>query len=97
MNINQVVGEYQRKEAMIIKYLHKVHNLDKHFKCFEIVYVAIGDNYQEDLLSKLDITKKPSHNTTVIQETLDASSTLKKEFNTIDVAHTLNLIALIMC
>lgn len=41
---NQVASEYQIKEAILIKYLNKVHNLAKHFKFFQILYVPREHN-----------------------------------------------------
>lgn len=75
MIANQVASEYQTKEAILIKYLNKVHNLAKNFKFFQILYVPREHIAQEDLLLKLDIIKKPSYNMIVVQETLYTPNT----------------------
>lgn len=47
----------------------------KKFKSFEIVHVLHGENVCANLLEKLSNTKKLGLNRTLIQETLDISST----------------------
>ena len=59
---NQVVGEYQAKEPLLIRYILKVQSLSKWFISFKVKYVPGEQNFRADLLSKLATTKTKGYN-----------------------------------
>lgn len=63
------------KEAQLAKYLKRVHELVKHFRFFDIIYLPRVKNIQDDLLSKLIGTKNLLHDRTIIKDTIVAPST----------------------
>ncbi|GAU44771.1 hypothetical protein TSUD_138830 [Trifolium subterraneum] len=76
---NQVSGKFQTKDPQLAKYLEKVKGMAKQFTMFELTYVPREQNAREDILAKLDSTKKPGNHHTVIQETLKSPSTNEAE------------------
>lgn len=62
-----------------------------------IVFLPRKNNSRANLISKLASTKRPDHNRIVIQETLIASNTEKKEVNTIYVTRASNWMTPIIC
>ena len=76
--VSQVQGEFQTKEEQLVKYLTKVGLLKERFDSFEIEHIPRDKNERADLLAKLESTKKPGYNQSVIQET-DQQPTIEVE------------------
>jgi ribonuclease HI len=73
--ISQITGEYQTKDAQLIKYLAKLQDLARRFIFFEAVYVPREQHSRADLLAKLASTKRLGNNRTVIQEVVTMPNT----------------------
>ncbi|XP_061360638.1 uncharacterized protein LOC133304610 [Gastrolobium bilobum] len=68
--IAQVQGNYQEKEALMIKYLEKVRLLLTEFQSFKMEHIPREQNSRADILSKLASTKGPGNNRSVIQQSV---------------------------
>lgn len=72
---NQVSGQYQTKEPLMIKYLHKLHNLSSCFLSFKVEHIPHEHNLKAYILSKLATSKVVGFDRTVIQETAASRDT----------------------
>src|ERR1044072_9132711 len=86
--INQIQGEYQTKDDMLLKSLSQVQNLCLKFLQVKFEHVPRERNSRADLLAKLASTKKPGCNKTVIQEIITLPSVNLIAVHNIEVSGT---------
>ncbi|XP_058784353.1 uncharacterized protein LOC131659137 [Vicia villosa] len=70
----QVIGDYQAKNELLIRYLAMVKEKIKNFAQAKVEHVPREHNTRADILSKLASTRKKESNKSVIQETLPRPS-----------------------
>ncbi|XP_068504234.1 uncharacterized protein [Phaseolus vulgaris] len=65
--VGQVNGEFEVKEPMLQRYYHATKNNIARFSKAPLEHIPREDNKRADILSKLSVTKKKSHQRSVIQ------------------------------
>ena len=86
--INQIQGEYQTKDEMLLKYLTQVQNLCLKFLQVKFEHVPRERNARANLLAKLASTKKSGNNKTVIQETISRPSINLVRIHNVETSET---------
>lgn len=77
---SQIKGDFQKKNALLLKYIQRALKLIKGFTKFEVSHIPWKEKAIADLLARLARTKDPGLNRTVIQETFEAPSIKMEEF-----------------
>jgi len=65
--VGQVNGELEVKEPLLQRYYHAAKNNIARFRKAPLEHMPREDNKKVDILSKLSVTKKKSHQRSVIQ------------------------------
>ena len=65
--VGQVNGEFEVKETLLQRYYHAAKNSIARFSKAPLEHIPREDNKRADILSKLSVTKKKSHQRSVIQ------------------------------
>jgi len=65
--VDQVNGEFEVKEPLLQWYYHAAKNSITRFSKTPLEHIPREDNKRADILSKLSVTKKKSHQRSVIQ------------------------------
>jgi len=65
--VGQVNGEFEVKEPLLQRYYHAAKNSIARFSKAPLEHIPREDNKRADILSKLSVTKKKSHQRSVIQ------------------------------
>jgi len=65
--VGQVNGEFEVKEPLLQRYYHAAKNSIARFSKVPLEHILREDNKRADILSKLSVTKKKSHQRSVIQ------------------------------
>jgi len=89
--IAQVTVEYQAKDPQLASYLRYVVFLKVAFSTFELVHVPSEHNSREDLLSKLENSRKGGRQRSVIQETLKSPRTTAEGITEVSHVEVLGL------
>ncbi|XP_061338845.1 uncharacterized protein LOC133285605 [Gastrolobium bilobum] len=69
----QISGEYQTKGPLMCRYLEKVKELIGSFEAVEVEHIRRAENTRADILAKLESTKSPGNNRSVIQHNMPNS------------------------
>jgi len=64
--VGQVNGEFEVKEPLLQRYFHVAKNSITYFNKAPLEHILREDNKRADILSKLSVTKKKSHQRSVI-------------------------------
>jgi len=65
--VGQINGEFEAKEPLLQRYYHAAKNSIARFSKAPLEHIPREDNKRADILSKLSVTKKKSHQRSVIQ------------------------------
>jgi len=65
--VGQVNGDFEVKEPLLQRYYHAAKNSIARFSKAPLQHIPREDNKRADILSKLSVTKKKSHQRSVIQ------------------------------
>jgi len=65
--VGQINGEFEVKEPLLQRYFHAAKNSIARFSKAPLEHIPSEDNKRVDILSKLSVTKKKSHQRSVIQ------------------------------
>jgi len=65
--VGQVNGEFEVKEPLLQRYYHAAKNCIARFNKAPLEHIPREDNKRADILSKLSVTKRKSHQRSVIQ------------------------------
>jgi len=84
--VGQVNGEFEVKEPLLQRYFHAAKNSIARFNKAPLEHIPREDNKRVDILSKLTVTKKKSHQRSVIQIWLRHPSVSETECLAIDEA-----------
>jgi len=79
MMVGQVNGEFEVKEPLLQRYYHAAKNSIARFSKAPLEHIPREDNKRADILSKLSVTKKKSHQRSVIQIWLRHPSVIEAE------------------
>jgi len=86
--VGQVNGEFEVKEPLLQRYYHTTKNNITRFNKAPLEHIPREDNRRANILSKLTVTKKKSHQRSVIQIWLRHPIVSETECLAIDEAET---------
>jgi len=84
--VDQLNGEFEVKEPLLQRYFHAAKNSIARFSKAPLEHIPREDNKRADIFSKLSVTKKKSHQRSVIQIWLRHPSVTEAECLAIDEA-----------
>lgn len=79
LTVNQIRGEYQVKDPLLLRYFHKVSTFIAEFKNVEIQHVWREENTRENTLSKMASGRSKRGLDTVIQQILPGPTVTTNE------------------